>query len=525
MAVHPLSPHYVACGLGDGSVGLMDRRMAGVSHDALPVLSPLELTSKSTSRKYRASSLGSRSYKITSVQFNSVGSELLANYSEDYLYLFNSGLFGCGGGTGAISKPTYASQCEWYPGGGKRRRCDSVKRKPVGASVASRSGEVIPPTSSSTDRGPPVKKLRLRGDWSDTGPEARPEAQSTHEGSSLMNRMSRMFAQWIDMSLDPSHQDPSHQGRGRRTEMGGGQRGRGSSQRQRGEQRPSERGHQNRDASPSSSESSFQLFNDSDNENVNENSTTSAPHCCSPPETHTSDTAVGSGTWSGDPPSTSNTAVGHGTLSGDPPSTSDPSGTRSGDPPSTIAASTESQNTAARELESHQRLLEPAVMEDSSINAPRSSELSLSANASSEDSETGQNTALHKNSSTIRADPIQQVEGCHSQRNTDSLVSTTDGENDVAMAVEHRTVSSQLPSVHIVEGETDSDDLKSCDEQSGSRDQSQEPDDPHPKSHDRGQRSNSVEEEQEMDSECSDCLQPFMVYKGHRNARTMVSVG
>ena len=76
--------------------------------------------------------------------------------------------------------------------------------------------------------------------------------------------------------------------------------------------------------------------------------------------------------------------------------------------------------------------------------------------------------------------------------------------------------------------ETDSDDLESRDEQSGSHDQPQEPDDPHPKSHDRGERSNSIGEEQEMEgegSEYSDYVQPFMVYKGHRNARTMVSAG
>lgn len=492
MAVHPISPYYIACGLGDGSVGMMDRRMAGISRSALHVLSPSELTSRSTCRRYRASSLGNKSYKITSVQFNSVGSELLTNYSEDYLYLFNSGLFGCGRGTGTISKPTYVSQCEWYPGGCKRRRCDSVKRKPIGASVASQSGQMTPPTSSSTDRGPPVKKLRLRGDWSDTGPEARPEAQSANEGGSLMNRMSRMFAQWIDMSLDPSHQE-----RGRRMEMGRGRRGRGSGPQQREGQRPSEREHQSRDASPSSSDSSFQLFCDSDNEDANKNSATAAPPLRSPPEPSTSNTAVESGKWRGDTPST-------------------------------CAASTENQQAGARELEGHQRLLEPATMEDSSNSVPQSSELTLSVQPSTEDTGTEQNTAVHKNLSTIRADP---PEACHSQKKIESdnsLDSTTDKENDVAMAVERRTLSSQLPAIHIVEGETDSDDLKSCDEQSGSHDQPQEPDDPHPKSHDRGERSNTVGEEQEMEgdgSEYSDYVQPFMVYKGHRNARTMVSAG
>ena len=30
---------------------------------------------------------------------------------------------------------------------------------------------------------PPMKRLRLRGDWSDTGPNARPEAQPPESGS------------------------------------------------------------------------------------------------------------------------------------------------------------------------------------------------------------------------------------------------------------------------------------------------------------------------------------------------------
>lgn len=31
-------------------------------------------------------------------------------------------------------------------------------------------------------RQPPVKRLRLRGDWSDTGPRARPESERERDG-------------------------------------------------------------------------------------------------------------------------------------------------------------------------------------------------------------------------------------------------------------------------------------------------------------------------------------------------------
>lgn len=32
-------------------------------------------------------------------------------------------------------------------------------------------------------RQPPVKRLRLRGDWSDTGPRARPESERERDGN------------------------------------------------------------------------------------------------------------------------------------------------------------------------------------------------------------------------------------------------------------------------------------------------------------------------------------------------------
>jgi len=42
---------------------------------------------------------------------------------------------------------------------------------------ASEAGSTPPPP-----RPPPVKRLRLRGDWSDTGPDARPERERTQPG-------------------------------------------------------------------------------------------------------------------------------------------------------------------------------------------------------------------------------------------------------------------------------------------------------------------------------------------------------
>ena len=48
---------------------------------------------------------------------------------------------------------------------------------------------------------PPLKRLRLRGDWSDTGPNARPESEHPSPENSLMQRMSDMFARWLEESF------------------------------------------------------------------------------------------------------------------------------------------------------------------------------------------------------------------------------------------------------------------------------------------------------------------------------------
>lgn len=50
-------------------------------------------------------------------------------------------------------------------------------------------------------RSLPLKRLRLRGDWSDTGPNARPESEAASTESTLMQRMSDLFVRWIEESF------------------------------------------------------------------------------------------------------------------------------------------------------------------------------------------------------------------------------------------------------------------------------------------------------------------------------------
>jgi len=55
----------------------------------------------------------------------------------------------------------------------------------AGAQCASKSAcdkKPLTAEASTTSRPLPVKRLRLRGDWSDTGPDARPERERTQPG-------------------------------------------------------------------------------------------------------------------------------------------------------------------------------------------------------------------------------------------------------------------------------------------------------------------------------------------------------
>ena len=196
IAVHPISPYYVAFGLGDGSVQVLDRRMVNRSQQR----SGSGHSTSSHRALHRKYSIGNQVRKITSTQFNQDGSQLLASYSEDYVYIFNSGLFGCGPGETDISKPTYFSHCEYYSPAVPRKRKGWIGVKLKDKDQANTLQGLKSNAKSPSKEPPPLKKLRLRGDWSDTGPEARPEAEGSRSDG-LMHHMSRMFARWIDISL------------------------------------------------------------------------------------------------------------------------------------------------------------------------------------------------------------------------------------------------------------------------------------------------------------------------------------
>lgn len=490
IAVHPISPYYVAFGLGDGSVQVLDRRMLGSKpHPLSSTLGPPTSPSTSICRKY---SIGNQVRKITSVQFNQDGSQLLASYSEDFVYLFNSKLLGCGAGSGGagssgggdeIAKPVYLSQCESYSPAVPRKRKNRVG---VSGLTVDQSNVSSPHSSRRDDANaaaskdpPAVKKLRLRGDWSDTGPEACPETEQSSEsqGRSLMNHMSHMFAQWIDLSLSSDEQEREREGAG-----GGRWRRRLNERRRRRRQeqdaeRSAEGGQEGAVESlnsSSSSDNSFSLFEDGE-QHLLESSGNS----------HTLSNASGS-------------SVGL-SVKEEEGSAGDGAGRGGGvcaeslnlAPPQSSGESTKNESTAESGFHSDNPY--PSRTQ-------REGEENTEAGTSRDPG-----LASYERTSVLEQPATNSEESSHPPNSSEA---------SAAVSVETRALNrsmKEVPSINIIEGETDSDDVReaSCDRSTA--DQACD---------------HSLKLGKEPASDVGnvgrDAIRPFMVYKGHRNARTMV---
>ncbi|KFZ66232.1 DDB1- and CUL4-associated factor 6, partial [Podiceps cristatus] len=129
--------------------------------------------------------LNNKSCRVTSLCYSEDGQEILVSYSSDYIYLFDP-------------------------------KDDTARELKVPSAEERRE-------EASGLRQPPVKRLRLRGDWSDTGPRARPESERERDGEqspnvSLMQRMSDMLSRWFEEASEVAQ---SNRGRGRSRSRGG----------------------------------------------------------------------------------------------------------------------------------------------------------------------------------------------------------------------------------------------------------------------------------------------------------------
>ncbi|XP_051782076.1 DDB1- and CUL4-associated factor 6 isoform X3 [Erpetoichthys calabaricus] len=160
ISISPLVPYYLAVGCSDSSIRIYDRRMLGTR--ATGNYMGRGMTGMCV--RFVPTHLANKSCRVTSLCYSMDGQEILVSYSSDYIYLFD-------------------------PKDDKARelKCPSEDKR-----------EEL--------RQPPVKRLRLRGDWSDTGPRARPESERERDGRigeqspnvSLMQRMSDMLSRWFE---------------------------------------------------------------------------------------------------------------------------------------------------------------------------------------------------------------------------------------------------------------------------------------------------------------------------------------
>ncbi|XP_028969246.1 DDB1- and CUL4-associated factor 6 isoform X5 [Esox lucius] len=157
ISICSLVPYYLAVGCSDSSVRIYDRRMLGTRATG----NYMGRGTTGMCVRFVPAHLSNKSCRVTSLCYSGDGQEVLVSYSSDYIYLFDPN----------------NDQARELKGPSEERREEL--------------------------RQPPVKRLRLRGDWSDTGPRARPESERERDGEqspnvSLMQRMSDMLSRWFE---------------------------------------------------------------------------------------------------------------------------------------------------------------------------------------------------------------------------------------------------------------------------------------------------------------------------------------
>lgn len=174
MDLAPISCNYVAVGSSDAIVRIYDRRYLSVidfSDSSIP-------TTERHTRPVKAYPIPlptSRQYRITCIRYSPEESELLVSYSSEYLYLFD------------------------------------LKNEGVDIRDLSKKGRVYnrdstPPPPMTPEQV--TRRLRLRGDWSDTGPDARPEREAAGRGevgqvrpqlqANIMSRMTEVISRMLN---------------------------------------------------------------------------------------------------------------------------------------------------------------------------------------------------------------------------------------------------------------------------------------------------------------------------------------
>ncbi|XP_011502707.1 PREDICTED: DDB1- and CUL4-associated factor 6-like isoform X2 [Ceratosolen solmsi marchali] len=137
ISVNPVMLHQIAIGCSDSTVRTFDRRMLGTKATGWINTG----TNVKPLYSFTVPEFEGNSYRITSLSYSPDGQDVLVSYSSDHLYLFSM----------------------------KEQDCIQLRKENT---TGKGKGKRYPSRSPQ-----PVRRLRLRGDWSDTGPNARPERE------------------------------------------------------------------------------------------------------------------------------------------------------------------------------------------------------------------------------------------------------------------------------------------------------------------------------------------------------------
>ncbi|KAJ8315334.1 hypothetical protein KUTeg_007484 [Tegillarca granosa] len=256
LAVNPVLPYQLGIACSDSSVRIFDRRMLGTRASG-------NYTGRGINgmlSRFTAPTVANRSYRITSLNYSPNGNDVLVSYSSEYIYLFGTKVLKQSFDSSTpessapesnvqdsstppvetVKKPSNKTSTKTLTKMSKISSAKPPVEQTAGSSFTAEPEQSQPSTSgqsltssqptesqasSSEDtavggatggslgadtRQPPVKRLRLRGDWSDTGPNARPESERQSDNNveerrnphtSLMQRMSDMLTRWLDGNL------------------------------------------------------------------------------------------------------------------------------------------------------------------------------------------------------------------------------------------------------------------------------------------------------------------------------------
>ncbi|CAF1250023.1 unnamed protein product [Rotaria magnacalcarata] len=168
--INPMNPNEIVCACSDSSVRLYDHRKLStqLSSDASVFRRGEASINGLISRFVLMNRKEKRPSRITSVVFNQHGTEILASYSSESLYLLDPKQT-------ASQELSQARLSEHR--NEKRARRNTNESKPT-------VNEHSPQDDKKTSQ---FKRLRLRGDWSDTGPDSRPMHEQESQTSSNTN--------------------------------------------------------------------------------------------------------------------------------------------------------------------------------------------------------------------------------------------------------------------------------------------------------------------------------------------------